>query len=331
MHTTQEAALARYAAQHKAQVDAYCARAVAEGRFDDAAGLAIAKQLSHVSRELVKQQFPELRFRDLIPPVGDNGSIAPGAATYEWHYMEKVGEAEISASLGGTSNRVDVGINGDPNVANLRHIRASYEIGDDELEAAALAGVALSMEKPMLAREAIERKKDLIAFKGDSAHGLKGLLTDANVPEVNSAATFAAMSAADLYTWLIDHTDSIWVDSAQIFAADTLILPPAQFKILKAKRFSTASDSSVLKLFLESSQFIKSVDYSRHLIGASDTSTDLALVYAKRPEVVGYIESVLYMESAPTRNGFSTSVEGRGRFGGVAWRIPNAAKKIGDI
>ncbi len=327
----QEAALASYAAKHKAQIDAYCLAAVAEGRFDDATGLAVAKQLSHVSRELTKQQFPELRFRDLIPPVPDNGAIPPGAATYEWHYMEKVGEAEIAASLSGTSNRVDVGVNGDPNVANMRHIRASYEIGDDELEAAALANIALSMEKPMAAREAIERKKDLIAFKGDSAHGLNGLLTDSNVTEINSGATFAAMTAQQLYDWLLDNTDSIWVDSAQIFAGDTLLLPPSQYKILKGKRFSTASDSSVLKLFLESSQFIKTVDYSRHMIGASDTGTDLALVYAKRPEVVGYIESVLYQESAPSRVGFSTSVEGRGRFGGVAWRIPAAAKKIGDI
>lgn len=329
--TLQESAIAKYAAQHKARVDAYCAAAVAEGRFDDATGTAVAKQLSHISRELTRQQFPELRFRDLIPPVPDAGSIPPGAATYEWHYMEKVGEAEIASSLSGTSNRVDVGVNGDPNVVPLRHIRASYEIGDDELEEAALGNVNLSMEKPLAAREAIERKKDVIAFKGDTAHGLKGLLTDSNVPEINSAKTFAAMTAQELYDWLLANTDSIWVDSAQIFAPDTLLLPPSQFKVLKGKRFSTASDSSVLRLFLESSQFIKSVDYSRHLIGMSDTSTDVALVYAKRPEVVGYVESVLYQESAPSRIGFSTSVEGRGRFGGVAWRIPKAALKIGDI
>ncbi len=319
-------------AKHKRRVDHYVAQQIAEGRFDDSLGLAVAKQLSMISREVVKQQFPDLRFRQHIAPVPDNGSIAPGHATYEWHYMETVGEAEIASSLTGTSNRVNLGVNGDPNVANLRHIRIGYEIDDGELEEAALAGVNVSMEKPGLARQAIERKKNTIAYLGDAAHGLLGLFTDPNVPEVDSAGgAMSGMTADDMLTFLKTRTDQVWIDSTRIYKADTLLLPPAQYKIAKNKRFTDGSGAYVLDEFLKTSMFIKTVDYCDQLIGASDTATDMMIAYANRPEVVGYIESVFYGESAPSRVGFSTAVEARGRFGGVAWRHPLSGLKIGNI
>lgn len=319
------------ARKHRMRIDAYVERCVAEGRFDDSLGLAVAKQLAMVSREVVKQQFPELRFRQHIAPVPDNGSLAPGHATYEWHYQESVGEAEIASSLTGTSNRVNLGVNGDPNVVPLRHIRVSYEIDDGELEEAALAGVNVSMEKPMLAREAIERKKNRIAYLGDTVHGLLGLFSDPNVPEENAAGVMSGLTAQQMLDFLLEKTDQVWIDSSQIFKADTLLLPPTQYKLAKNTRFTDGSGAHVLDEFLKTSMFIKSVDYCPELVGASDTGTDMLLAFANRPQVVGYVESVFYGESAPTRNGFSTSVEARGRFGGVAWRIPLAGLKIGDI
>ena len=287
--------------------DAFAGRLVNEGRIDGALGLAVGEQLKHISREIVKTRFPDLRFREFVPPVRD--APAPSADTYEWHTATEVGVAKTSHTLAGTTEKVGFGVEAEPNTVPLRYERASYDFSDDELIEAAAAGVSIAIEKPRICRGAIERKKDQVCMLGHTATGRLGF----------------DVALYNLKTW----ADQVWEDSKGIYRANRMILPAAYFKFYKNKRATDGSGRNVLEEFLKTNGQIERVDWSYHCDTASDSSGPVALLYPYDPDMVGFIESVLYRESAPTRRGFTSEIEAYGRFGGVAWRHPNSGLKVG--
>ena len=307
--------------------DSFAQTLVREGRIDGNLGLAVGEQLKHVSREIVKQRFPDIQFRTFIPPVRD--TPAPSADTYEWHTATEVGVAETAHTLAGSTKKVGFGIEAEPNSVPLRYERASYDFADDELIEAAAAGVSISTEKPRVCRHAIERKKDLVMMLGHAATGRLGLLSDGNVPEINAGADQLGVTFEVALQNLKNWADQVHFDSNGIYRATRLLMPAAYYKFYKNKRATDGSGRTVLEEFLATNGTIQRVDWSIHCDTASDSNGPVALFYPYDPDMVGFIESVLYRESQPTRNGFTSDIEAYGRIGGVAWRHPNSGLKVG--
>ena len=305
-------------------------------RFDADMTLAVANQLTHISKEIVETLYQPIRFRQHIPGVLDQPS--PIMTKYDWYRSETTGVAEWAASLQGSAKRVDFGIDPVGVSTPLAYVRDSFAYDDDELAVAAGLGIAISTHKPAAARSAIERLKNAAAYSGVAANGLIGLFSDANVPEDNVGAVFTNMTAATATEALLEMIDDVWLQSSQVYDGagirpDRILLPPTEYRYASRLQFTDGTGDTVLERVAgkgnADGRSPIMIDWCAEAATASDTNGPCAIVYPFNPLVLGYVESVVYRESPPHRKGFSTDIEAYGKFGGVAIRQPLAMKKIG--
>lgn len=74
-------------------------------RFDAGESVVIARSLDHVEQKITEVMYAELRALKLVPTIP---GIDPGAKTYTFMVMDRVGQAEPSSERGKDLPRADV-------------------------------------------------------------------------------------------------------------------------------------------------------------------------------------------------------------------------------
>ena len=149
-------------------------------RFDSAedASVFFARELDYVKAKSYDVQYPELTALQLFPITSE---ADPGAETVTYYTYDKQGVAKIIDNYSDDLPRADV--NGKPSVAMVKSIGDSYGYSAQEMRASRLAGKSLDARKAEAARYAIDNKTNIIAWRGDEASGLLGVLSTAqNIP-----------------------------------------------------------------------------------------------------------------------------------------------------
>jgi hypothetical protein len=247
-----------------------------------------ASELESVKAKAYDILYPEYKAQSLIP-AGDG--VDPAADTIVYEQYSEVGIAQLLASYANDVPRADV--RGKQFRSPIKPLAASYAYDLQEIRAAQMAGKPLVQKRANAARRAIDYKQNLIAFFGDTATGIPGLLTNQNIQEYVVPADGTGSSKL----WSTKTPDQIIRDlngmAAQIFSvtkgvhqADTLILPLASYTKISSTMMSSTSTDTILSFFKKTNPMIANIEWLNELVGAGAGGTNRMMAFQKSQDVM---------------------------------------------
>ena len=126
----------------------------------------------------------------------NTGLVAPGATSYTWRLMDKVGSMKMIGGSGKDLPTVEV--NGEEFTVSVEQFGAQLEYNTREVESARLAGMNIDQQKADALRRASIENKNALAYFGNAKKNKKGLLNDASVTK--TVAANGAVGASPLWS-----------------------------------------------------------------------------------------------------------------------------------
>lgn len=292
------------------------------GRMDAGETAIFARQLEHIRVEIVEDEYPQYKSKELIP---QEPGVNPGATAFTWRSWSRVGLAKMVANYATDLPRVDM--YGSENTTAIRTIGDSYGYSTQDIRSAMMAGIPLTAKKGQLAREAYERAADKIFALGDSNRNVPGLLKNSSVPIVTAGITggWASATPAQILADLFALGFAVWNNSLQIHSPATLVLSGAMYQIIASTPYSSQVPKSILEVFLESSTMIREVvPWLRCEKAAANGTNSRALVYTRDPKILAYVEPLPFQSLPPQAVGLEFVVPCEGRVGGTVIYRPLA-------
>ena len=304
--------------------DANDLRAIeASGRFDANESMFFARQLEAIKAQTYDVKRANLNALQLMPVSTD---VPEGATTITYRQYDTVGMAKVIANYANDLPRADV--TGKEFTSNIRSIGNAFGYNTQEIRSAIFAGVNLPARKAMAATRAHQEKINALAFTGDADHGLPGLISNANVPEVTLAAdgtgsskTFASKTADKIVRDVNSLINKIISQSKGVHRATEVWMPVEQYALIATTQNSTASDTTILA-FLQ--QVHPGVTFRQvvELDGAGASGADrMYAIENSRDNWAIEIPMMMKMYS-PQQKGLEFEVPVESRFGGVIIEYP---------
>ena len=302
-------------------------------RLDAAESVFFSRQLEHIKSQVFEVDYPELKARSIIP-VSMEADPATESITYRMY--DRVGIAKIIADYADDLPRVDV--KGTEHTSVVRSLGDMFGYSIHELKAAKMTGFPLDRRRAMTAREAAMRLENKLAFEGDANHGLQGFLNHPNATSVSILAD----GAGGLKNWSSKTADQIIRDLNQIAntpisvtngieTPDTMLMPVEEYTLIASKKVGIDSDMTVLKFFLMTSPFIKSVTWLNELKGFGVGPSDRCIVYKRDPVKLTMEIPQDFELLPPQEKGLEFIVPGYSRFGGVVVYRPLSIAYADDV
>jgi hypothetical protein len=266
-----------------------------------------------------------LKAFELIPVSTEAGA---GAETISYEQYDITGIAKIIANYADDLPRADV--KGKEFFAPVKSIGNSYGYSLQEIRAAQMAGKSLEQRKSNAAARAQREKWNRIAFNGDSATGLPGWLTNANVP---ASPVAEGGGAGDPTEWedktpteiLKDLNDAVngiidLTNGAE--QPNTVVLPIKQYTQIATTRQDSGTDTTILEYFLRNSPTITAVEWANELKGAFTGTTDGFIVYDRNPDKLTLEMPQMFEQLPVQERGLEFVVPCHSRIGGVIIYYP---------
>ena len=306
--------------------DANDLRAIeASGRFDANESMFFARQLEAIKAQTYDVKRANLNALQLMPVSTD---VPEGATTITYRQYDTVGMAKVIANYANDLPRADV--TGKEFTSNIRSIGNAFGYNTQEIRSAIFAGVNLPSRKAMAATRAHQEKINALAFTGDADHGLPGLISNTNVPEVTLLAdgtgtskTFASKTADKIVRDVNSLINKIISQSKGVHRATEVWMPVEQYALIATTQNSTASDTTILQ-FLQ--QVHPGVTFRQvvELDGAGASGADrMYAIENSRDNWAIEIPMMMKMYS-PQQKGLEFEVPVESRFGGVIIEYPLA-------
>ena len=247
----------------------------AETRFDSAedASVFFARELDHVKAKSYDQQYPELTSFSLFPHTSE---ADPGDETITYYGYDKVGMASIINNYATDLPRADV--KGSPETAQIKSIGASYGYSVQEMRASRKAGKGLDHRKAESARYQVDRMLNKIAWAGDEANNLMGVLTKTNNIPYAAISEISRTDGTKAKKWADKDADEILADINGMMATvsrntknverpDTLVLPTDVFIDISTRRIPMTE--TTVKDFVQ-----EHAPYLKEIVAASELNAD---------------------------------------------------------
>lgn len=295
-------------------------------RFDnlDASESAFAERaLEHVRTKTYDIKRGPLKAREYIPV---DTSVPNGAEVVRYRQYDSVGLAKLLASYADDIPRADVLVN--EFTTTVKGIATSYGFSVQELRSAMQTGTDLDTKKAAAARRATDEKMDSLARTGDSGANLKGFLNQSNttaftVPNGQAGtATFATKTPDEVVKDLHGIAKAIVESTKENEIPDTLLLPLTQYGDIATRRMGDANNTTILKFFLETSPYIKTVAPWSALTGAGAGPSDRMVCYRKDPDAVALVIPQEFEQFPPQAKGLEIVTYCHARCGGVVAYYP---------
>lgn len=266
-------------------------------RFDSTEDAAVffARELDYIKTKTYDRLYPEFTTLSLFPVTHE---VPEGAETVTYYSYDKSGMAKIISNYATDLPRVDV--KGEPTTVPVKSIGDSYGYSVQEMRASRMAGKSLDVRKGEAARYQIDRLTNMIAWKGDKASKLPGVLNEDNDIPI---FTIQANSAGKV-SWKDKEADEILADASAILQQvnkntmnvehpDHLALPSDIYIALATKRIPM-TNSTVLNFLKENLPGIEDIVSTAELnsnavdtnpyAAADGSGKAVALFYTKDPE-----------------------------------------------
>ena len=293
-------------------------------RIDAADTQFLARQLEHIRTQTFDILFPDLRYKDFIPP---NNDVDPGAESVTYRQWEPFGIAAIVNDYTTDTPAVDVLVR--EFTGTVKTLASHYSWSKQDLRRAALARSPLLDKKSQAAKRSIETRKDLIAAFGDADANLPGFLNFVDVPLiVLQTGTWTGATPELILADLHFGPTSIRTLTNTVHTPNTLILDIASFELISTTPANTANASNVTiaKHFVENSPYITDLDSWYQLdLGDAGRTGPRIVFYDRNPVNVTYVNVVDFEQNPPQPLNLAFQVIVEARTGGVEWHYPLSA------
>lgn len=282
------------------------------------------RKLEYVMSEVLRVEYAEIRFRDLLPI---DTQVPPGAQAFTWRIMDWRGAARVLSDFADDLPTVE--IMGAEKSQILKTCGIGYFYSLQDIESANFGGINLDTEKASAARRAHENLFENLAAFGDAANDLPGFLNNANVPIISAPGDITgdwlnpSTDPLDILADLHKIVNTIRSNTKGIRSPDTMVFSTAIFDHLSVRRISIYDKTSILQAFVDASPYVKSVDQWNRLDTADAAGTGPRVVCYKRDK--GRVSFVLprdFTQRAPQVKNLGFSVPCDSRVGGVLIKDP---------
>lgn len=245
------------------------------------------RDLEYKIPEMLKFEHGRISARTVFPIDRRAG---PAAEVITLRQMTQVGVARITTDYGNDITLAEVFT--EETKSNVRSITAAVQNSIQEIRAAAMANMPIDREKTDAAREAMLRLENTIAWQGDAVHGLAGFFTDGNIPRfdvpvgVSTDPEWSTKTGAEMVLDMNLVVNPIAENTNGVEAANTLIIPRAQYNLAHTTRMETGTDTTALNYFVNNSPYIASmadVIPVDDIAGLGDSGKDVLIAYDKNP------------------------------------------------
>jgi hypothetical protein len=305
---------------------------------DASESVFFSRQLEFIRPGLFEVLYPNLQGKELVPL---ETNIAPGAETYTYRAINKVGRAQLLKNYSDDIPRADV--TGVESSQQIKGAGVMYGYTMQELRAAMMAGMPLDVRKAMAARYTLALLQDEVLFYGhadtvaaQSATGLDsgalegGLKGLANLSGTTSYTV--ALGSGGSKLWSLKTADEIVADmhgivnnvittTLGVHMPDTLALPLLAWNIAATKRMGDGSNQTCLDFFLATSPTVKQVKSTYRLDAARSGNwsgtTGRMIAYEANPERLVGLMPVEFEQLPPQNEHFEIRTACHARMGGV--------------
>lgn len=233
--------------------------------FDSAkdASIFFAREMDYIKSKSYDKIYPEFTALNKFPITHE---VPEGAESMTYYSYEKTGMAAIISNYATDLPRADV--KGTPSTAFVKSLGASYGYSVQDMRASRMAGKSLDTRRAEAARYAIDRTTNVIAFAGDSANNLMGVLSTGNNIPLYTLSTvtvdgqqhtdFAHKTAAQI----LDDINGMFAYQAKITKgvekADTLMLPHSVYIDISTRQIPNTG-YTVLRFLKENAPYLKDI------------------------------------------------------------------------
>lgn len=282
------------------------------------------RDLRQIDNVLYEAKKEELTARAVFPMKTD---IHPGAESYGYDIITRSGSAKIVAN--GADDIPLVDTDKTRETARIYSIMAGMTYTQQELRASQLQGTAVDTSKAITVRRAIAEKENKIAWKGDPAYNIVGVVNAAGI----QVAAVDANGTASSTKWT-DKTPEQIVEDVRIlrkkittlpgYGAANLVLalPPDQYEELN-RRYSDYDSRTIMKV-IEGNSWFKSIVRVPDLVGAGTAGSDCLLILNNDADNVQLVVPLDITRYPEEYNFPRVKVPSEERCGGVIIRFPQA-------
>lgn len=273
-------------------------------RFDSAedASVFFARELDYIKSQSYDVIYPEFTALSLFPVSNE---VNPGAETVTYYSYDKTGLAKIISNYANDLPRADV--KGKPTTAYVRSVGASYGYSVQEMRASRMAGKSLDVRKAEAARYSIDFILNKIAWAGDVANNLVGVLSEGNdipfytIPNNGSKTVDGSTVATTEWAYKTAAQILADINGMQRYVAkatknverpDTLVLPADVFIDISTRQIDNTG-YTVKRFILENAPYLKEIVSASELqadavdinpYAAGDTPKSVAFLFTKSPK-----------------------------------------------
>lgn len=293
-------------------------------RLDATANIFFARQLEYIQSRVYEFEYPALQAFNLIPISYDT----PAGAEYVTStLMQSVGRARVINSY--ADDLPEAGVLGSQITNPVKSIGTSYRYSHQEIRAAMYANVSLPLRLAEAARRANDQLVNDLAFFGDPATGMTGLLNNPNIP----SAPVPNDGTGNTTQWVNKTPEQILRDMNLIVnqivtntngveTPTTLMLPVQQYSLIASTPRSTTSDTTILAYFLMNNPYINEVVPVPQLAGAGPAGVDVMVAYEKNVSKLSMEIPLAFTQYPPQERNLEFVIPCESRFGGVTVFFP---------
>ncbi len=276
----------------------------------------------------------ELVHRKFVPVSNDAGSHAQ-SIVYE--QFDQVGVAKLIKNYADDLPLANV--KGKEFTSLIHSMGMAFVYSLQDLRSSQATNKRLPDKQMKAAIRGHAELEELIAAIGDSDSGLGGFMNNTNVTVTsadNPGGGKAWIANGKTPTQIVkDMNDNVQVvinQSRERHRPDTILLPSAEFGHIATTQFSTASDITILKWFLENNPWVKDIGVWPRLNIADVAGTGPRMVaYVRDPDMLS-LEIPQEFEMLPVQQeNFSFKTPTHSRIGGVLIYYPLSLGYMDDI
>ncbi|NSZ57779.1 DUF2184 domain-containing protein [Agrobacterium tumefaciens] len=301
----------------------------------------LIRQATLIEPTVYAMRYQEIQYASLIPV---DTSAPEWIQSVTYFSMDGVGKAEWFNGNAHDVPKVELTREKFETSVSMAAIGYGYTL--EELGTAQLLGMNLSADKASLARRIAEEKIDAVAFVGDTAKGLQGLVnsstptaTTAPADGSGSATTFASKTPDQVLRDINAQITGMFTGTLGAEIVDTILLPYSVLLDLSTRRIDAVNQTTILEWVERNNIYTRTTGQAltiRGVFGYLDTAgaggTKRMVAYRRSPEVLKMHLPMPFRFMQPWQTGpIKFDVPGIFRVGGVDIRRPKAVRYLDGI